>query len=146
MIIVRGSSELQQVLRAGAPLRRPQLRIAVPHMAAREARSWESRLDTLREDCGCRAGAFALAGFVFCFLVAAVLDDAAIADGHAAVSLAVYGGGFVGGVVLSALAGKLIGLWLATVRFRRVCRQLQEHLRAFEARTGMSRASSEASD
>jgi hypothetical protein len=115
------------------PFRKPQVLIRMPQMADPEARSWESRLESLRQQCGCSAGALALCGFVFFFLVGSAHNNL-LATGHLELrEFWVVGVVFLSGLILSALGGKFLGLSLARIRYRRTCFDLLERWRQLEA-------------
>lgn len=134
--VVREKDDLQQLLRPEGlmhPFRKPRLLIRTPCMAEPEARAWEWRLENLRQQCGCSAGALALGGFALAFLTVS-LHNSSPAIGKLALRESLLDGViFIGGLILSALIGKFIGLSVAMVRYRRTCLELQDRLRQLEA-------------
>ena len=134
--VARTKDDLHSLLRPEGimhPFRKPQVLICMPQMAASEAKAWESRLESLRQQCGCSAGALAFCGFVFSFLIVSAHNNL-LATGHPPLrEFFAVGVVFLSGLILSALAGKFLGLTVARVRYRRTCFDLQERLRQLEA-------------
>lgn len=133
--VVRTKDDLQQLMEPEGSMhsfRKPRLLIHVPQMADSEARAWEWRLEGMRQDCGCSAGAMGLCVFAVIFVAYALHNSSPSATLPPGAFL-LDGVIFVAGLILSAVAGKLIGLWMAAGRFRRTCLQLQERLRILEA-------------
>jgi ABC-type branched-subunit amino acid transport system permease subunit len=84
----------------------------------------------LREQCGCTAGAVALGAFVVAFLAYALLvNPTAFSSPRPSVVL-LQSALLVLGLVVSALLGKLTGLWFARRRYHNVCFELQARLRS----------------
>ena len=78
-------------------------------------------------------GALAFCGFVFSFLIVSAHNNL-LATGHPPLrEFFAVGVVFLSGLILSALAGKFLGLTVARVRYRRTCFDLQERLRQLEA-------------
>jgi hypothetical protein len=133
--VVRTKDDLQTLLRSDnflKSIRKPQLLIRIPNMAVSESKSWEWRLESLRQECGCSSGALGVFGFAF-FVVSYLLytNSPAVRDLRTGV-LALYGGVFVAGLALSAVIGKFIGLRISAIRFRQTCFKLHERLRMLE--------------
>ena len=106
---------------------------SVPHLpmlSARENATWQDRLDQLQHECGCRAAVAGLAAFVLAgiawVLFAALQPNRGEAPDYSAIGM--YSAAFVAGLILCTLLGKLAGLALAHVRYRRTCRALLQAL------------------
>jgi hypothetical protein len=117
------------------PFHRPAALLDIAELPAEENAVWGSRLDHWRGQCGCTAaiiglGAFTLASIVSVLVLA--LQTTAAGEPDYAVILR-NGVLFLVGLILSTLAGKLIGLIVATLRFRQTCRLLWQRLTALEA-------------
>ena len=117
------------------PFRRPAALLDIPQLPPEENAAWGFRLEHWRGQCGCTAaiaglGAFTLAGVAYVLILA--LQTTPGSEPDYAVILA-NGVLFLAGLILSALIGKLIGLTMATLRFRRTCRLLQTRLAALQA-------------
>ncbi|PYL09041.1 MAG: hypothetical protein DME33_05620 [Verrucomicrobia bacterium] len=133
--IVRTNDDLQQFMRSEGTQRRfrkLRLVIQVPQMTDPEARSWESRLERLRQECGCSTGALGLCLFTLISVKYALYNSSACATVPKLGTLLLNGVTFVTGLILSAVAGKFIGLWIAASRFQRICLELQQRLRNLE--------------
>jgi hypothetical protein len=91
---------------------------------------WQNRLESLRQECGCRAsaialGCFALAGVVYVTVTALRPNIVTEPDYQV---LGLNGAVFFAGLVFSALFGKFMGLTRANILFRRTCRALVARL------------------
>jgi hypothetical protein len=133
---VQVADDLRRLPPAGAllhPFRMPRVRVRLAQLDDSEARAWESRLETLRQDCGCSAGAAGLCAFTL-LAVALALRNTSPAPGDLRPGgFLVQGGALAAGLVLSALLGKLAGLALASLRFRRACARLERRARGLQA-------------
>lgn len=142
IVVVRSKSDLRLLPRRESilhPFRKPPLAIRVPELPLPEAQAWEQRLENLREQCGCTAGAIALLAFVVGFVVYVLHRNLTMPENLSPGSLWLGAVVFVAGVVLSALGGKFAGLWVADVRFRRIYRELQWRLLEVEKQIANSR-------
>ncbi len=130
-IVVTSKDDLWLLLKREGilhPFRKPQPLIRIPALSKREAEAWERRLENLRQQCGCQSGAFALAAFAVLFVGYSLANDVATASLLQLSDFARQGAILVAGLVVSALLGKFIGLWLASFRFRRTCLELHQRL------------------
>ena len=111
-------------------LRKPPVRLELPMLSAHENAAWQDRLDQLQQECGCRAAAAGLAAFVLAgiawVLFAALQPNRGEAPDYSVIGM--YSAAFVAGLILCTLLGKLAGLALAHVRYRRTCRALLQAL------------------
>lgn len=135
-LVIRSEQDLLPLVGAPAartPWRRPRLLIRVAPMEEGEARAWEARLEGLRQQCGCTAGAVAMCAFVLCCVLFAAYSEPA-AGAHPTVGeLAFKGGLFIAGLILSAVGGKGLGLSMSRRRHRQTCLMLQQRLRELTA-------------
>jgi hypothetical protein len=135
-LVVYQQNDLRNILRPEGilhPFRKPRLLIRIPHMPESEAMAWESRLEELRQACGCSGGALSLGAFVFGFVAVSLVNGSAVTGNLQLREHLLLGGIFLSGVIVSSLLGKLIGLCLTQVRYRRVCLRLQDRLRQLDA-------------
>lgn len=114
------------------PFRKPRFRIRIPELPESESLAWEGRLENLRQQCGCTAGAIGLGAFVL-LSVAYSLHDNSPVDTLGLEAFVLRGAFLAAGLISSALIGKLLGLSVAQVRFRRACFELHKRLLAIEA-------------
>lgn len=128
-LIIRTEADLLALTRPHSllhPFRRPAAQIDFPQLAGEENVAWGQRLEYLRQQCGCRAsvmglGAFTAASFVYVLVAALRTNPGGEPDYHAML----FDGALVfGGLILSALIGKFVGLSVAALRFRRACRAI----------------------
>lgn len=130
-IVIKTKSDATKLLQLQRRLHvasRPQVLIRVEGLRDQEAREWEDKLDSLREECGCRSGAIAVVIFIF----------AAVSYGlFAAPYTPIQRGGvildtvvFLVGLSLSAIIGKSIGLFAASKKYRYICAELVERVRS----------------
>jgi hypothetical protein len=127
VFVIKTKDEIQQLLRAEGllhPLRRPRVLIRMPGISHEEAQAWEQRLEELRQQCGCTSGAISLGLFVVLFTLHAVLDSPLATAGPCLSDLCLQAGIFAFGLILSALAGKFMGLLSSSLQFRRACHEL----------------------
>jgi len=131
--VVRCEIDLIELPHVGSffhPFRKPPVRLELPMLSARENATWQDRLDQLEHECGCRAAVAALAAFVIAgiawVLFAALQPDRGEAPDYSAIGM--YSAAFVAGLILCNLLGKLAGLALAHLRYRRTCRALLQAL------------------
>ena len=122
------------------PFRKPQLLIRIPQIAEPEARVWEWRLENLRQQCGCAEGAIALGVFALSFVAVAIYNTSPATGNLQRGEFLLDGVLFLGGLIVSALVGKFIGLSVAMVRYRFACFELQERLRQLDETLGSSNA------
>ena len=129
--VVRGPADLRVLLRPSAvlrPIHKPSVLVRIPGLSPAELRSWQTRLSPLAEECGCRTGAQAICLFLLCALVAMfasnVPDDKRFSLG----TYAVWAGLFLGGLIGSALLGKLFGQLRSAMRLKRACDELERRL------------------
>jgi hypothetical protein len=133
-LLIRTEADLLALMRPPSPLhpfRRPPVLLDIPQLAAEENAVWGHRLEQIRRQCGCTAaiaglGIFTAAGVAF-VLIAALQPNSGGEPDYPAILL--NGGLFLAGLIGSALLGKLAGLSLAALRFRRTCRALRQRLR-----------------
>src|ERR1700749_5000846 len=110
------------------PFRKPMFKLRLPSISTADNLFWESRLDALRHECGGASPASALILFTLASLAWVVVSAAEHPSG-AAGRLSLHAflldiGMFSAGLVSSAMVGKVAGLSLAALRFRRTCRAL----------------------
>jgi hypothetical protein len=133
--LIRTEADLAQSLRRESifhPFRKTPVVLNIPQLSAEENMLWQNRLESLRQECGCRAsaialGCFALAGVVYVTVMALQPNSVAEPDYRA---LGLNGAVFFVGLVFSALFGKFLGLARANIRFHRTCRALVTRLAA----------------
>jgi hypothetical protein len=132
-MLIRTEADLLALMRPQSllhPFRKPPVLLAIPQVPADENAAWADRLEYLRQECGCTAaviglGVFTLASFA-CVLAAALQTNPGIEPDYQVILF--NAAWLVAGVILSALFGKLVGLTLAALRFRRTCRALLARL------------------
>jgi hypothetical protein len=132
-LLIRSQDDVLAIMRPGSllhPFRRPAALLDVPELSAGESADWADRLARLRNACGCTAaviglGAFTLASVLFVLAAARRTAPSSEPDYP---TILFNGLLFFAGVIVSTLLGKLVGLSLATLRFRRTCRALQVRL------------------
>jgi hypothetical protein len=137
-LLIRNKLDVAALMREQSPahpFRRPAALLDIPALPPEENAAWGSRLDYWRGQCGCTTaivglGVFTLASVVY-VLVLALQTTAAGEPDYA--TILVNGVVFLAGLILSTLVGKLIGLTLATLRFRQICRLLEVRLAALKA-------------
>jgi hypothetical protein len=135
-LVIQREQELLPLVYSGGSrkaFRKTRLVIRVPRMEEVEARAWESRLESLRQQCGCSTGAVAMCVFVIFYVLYATYNAPAADSNPALGELAVRGGIFFAGLVLSAVGGKTFGLYMGMRRHRRTCLILQQRLRELAA-------------
>jgi hypothetical protein len=131
--IVRAEGDLLKLLQPEGrlhPSRKPTVLVRVPGLRDSEATAWEVRLENLRQQCGCAAGAIALGAFAIGGVVYALLQNSLALVNPPLTAILLQSGLFLVGLILSALLGKLLGLSLARIRYQRACLELQERLRS----------------
>jgi hypothetical protein len=129
VLVVKNADDIRELLRTEGmlhPFRKPRALIRIPELAPVEARAWEQRLENLRQQCGCTAGALAMGCFVIAFVVYSAWHSSTTPSPLTPAVLASQGAMLVIGLVLSALLGKFAGLLSASWRFRRACLELLE--------------------
>jgi hypothetical protein len=137
-VLIRTEADLLALMRPQSllhPFRRPTALLDIPQLAADENAAWGHRLEYFRQQCGCTAaviglGVFTLASFAY-VLAAALQTDPGIEPDCQAILF--NGALLVAGLILSALAGKLVGLTFSALRFRQSCRALQTRLKILQA-------------
>jgi hypothetical protein len=110
------------------PFRKPPVEFRIANLPQSESRAWEGRFDTLRQQCGCASGAIALGAFTLGVVAYAFHRSIKAPGAPTPRELFLNGVLFLVGLILSALLGKLLGLSLATIRFRRACFELRMRL------------------
>jgi len=129
--VVRTEADLQKLLQPEQllhPFRKPQALIRVPGLLQSEAADWEKRLESFRQQCGCTAGAVAIGAFAVASVAYALRTGSIATDNLPSNSILLRAGVFVAGLVLSAVFGKLLGLSVAFLGYRRTCFQLMKRL------------------
>jgi hypothetical protein len=129
--VVKTKDDLWNLLQPESPwhpFRRPRPLIRIPELPPQEARAWEQRLDTIRQQCGCTSGALAMAAFALLFAVYSLRDLSSAAGSFGIASFAWQGTLLVAGLIASALMGKFLGLLSASIQFRRTCFDLHQRL------------------
>ena len=129
--MIRSEQDLLELLQRESilhPFRKPQALILVPQMDHSEAAAWENRLEHLRQQCGCTAGAIGLAVFAIAS-VAYILRTSSLSNSDFnADNLVLPSAIFLGGLIMSAALGKLLALSVAIIRYRRTCFELKRRL------------------
>lgn len=128
-VVAQTASDLEPFLHAkGLRLfsRGPRVLLRAATLSPSEAMSWEARLEHLRQDCGCRAGTVGLCLFTLALVLYSVeaTHPASMSISAAFLRLTLW----TGGLIASAGTGKLVGLYIARVRFRATCRQIVDRL------------------
>jgi hypothetical protein len=129
--VVHGPADLRMLLRPRAilkPFDKPQLLVRIPQFNAEETKEWERRLTPLTQECGCTAGMVALG--VYLLVIVAVAAFANVPDDvrQPLLTYLAWGGGFVVGLIASAVIGKTYGQCVAALRLHRACIDLEEQL------------------
>ncbi len=117
------------------PFRRPAALLDIPQFTPKEGADWGARLEHLRNQSGCTAAIIGLGGFTLAsllYVLAAALQTTPGSEPDYPTIL-FNGALFSAGLVFSALLGKLVGLILAALRFRRTCRALRIRLKILSA-------------
>ena len=96
--------------------------IRITGLQEQEARAWEDELDRISQMCGCRSGAAAVGVFILAAVAYGLLAEPQSLISHGNVALDT--GVFAGGLVVSGIFGKLIGLVAASSKYRLISRQL----------------------
>lgn len=99
--------------------RKHTVALDLPMLSGEETALWQSRLDKFRKDCGCTAGALALFASFMTALLFVFFQPGGIFT--TTWREAVFAIGFVIG---ATIAGKIFGLWLARIRFKRSVSEL----------------------
>lgn len=130
VVIVRGQDDLVRLLQRESvlhPFRKPRVQIRVIGLSGPDAAAWEARLEHMRQQCGCTAGAIAMALFAVGFVAYALGADAATPASlwpQVMVQCVLLTGGLIG----SALLGKMFGLYLERLRYESACLALRRQL------------------
>jgi hypothetical protein len=128
MIVLRTVHDLNDLLhgeRSPRFARKEAIRLELPGIPADEAEMWQARLNAYRNDCGCSTGAI-----FTCLALGAVLVYVAVCalSMPLADTLRATGVGALV-IVLGGAAGKLVGLLVARLKFKRACGKLLMLLR-----------------
>lgn len=134
VLVVCTSDDLDQLPGSKSwsnPFDQPRLLIRSPLLSRLEIAEWQAKFDGLRQACGCSHGAIALGGFLVLFIAYSIGADslANTAADHGTIFF--RAAVFVAGVVVSAVAGKLFGLYRARAQFHQTCRNLKSRLASF---------------
>jgi len=125
--VIKTGDDIRELMRPEGPFhpfRKPRAFIRMPGLSPAEALAWEQRLENLRQRCGCTSGAVAMGLFAVLFTLHAVFDSPLATSSPSLSDLWLRGGVFAVGLILSALAGKFLGLLSASLQFRRACHDL----------------------
>lgn len=95
------------------------LQIYLQSLPADEATDWEQRLERHRRNCGCRAGSVAMLFAIALWIVYSVLPHT-VRSWQRTIGMGILV------LFVSGLAGKLIGLALARIRFNLTVRNLRK--------------------
>jgi hypothetical protein len=115
------------------PFRKPRVLLRVRGMGQAEACSWETKLEDIRQLCGCTSGAFAIVAFAIASVAYAVISGSLIGGNSRPGAILIQSGVFVIGLILSALVGKLLGLLRARMLYLRTCFDLMQRLSGIRA-------------
>lgn len=130
--VVRGPGDLRALLRPRAifrPIAKPTVLVRIAGLTPAECKAWQQRLGPLAGECGCRAGAQAIGLYL---LVALIVVFVAHVPDAVRFPIAIYvawAAVFLGGLIASALLGKLLGQLRAARRLHRACNDLEQRLR-----------------
>ena len=134
-LVVRSEADLGRVLQRKEllhPFRKPRVFLRNSGLSELETRAWEQQLENLRQECGCTEGALALVAFMVLYGLYVLKAGLLGPDVHRPGAAGLAVGFLVGGLILSPLVGKLVGLALAEARYRRTCGKLGERLRSIQ--------------
>lgn len=140
--IVRNPADLRMLLHPRAilrPFHKPAILVRIPDFSPTETQAWERRLAPLVQECGCNTGAAAVGIFLLLAILAAFLAKTPDTLRLPLATYLIWAGSFLGGLILSALGGKLFGQLLAAFRLHRACEDLEsllEELRGPGGRPG----------
>ena len=129
--VVRKPADLRMLLRPRAilrPFHKPSVLVRIPDFSPDDTRAWERRRTPLIQECGCNHGAVAVGLFLLLTVAAAFFSNTPNDLRQSQETYLVWAGCFLGGLIFSAIAGKLFGLALAAYRLRRACRELETQL------------------
>lgn len=134
-LLIRTEAELLTLMRPESPrhpFRKPPILLRLPELTDNDNAAWSRHLDDLAGQCGCTAALIGLGIFTSATLLYVVITALQTPPGSGTdiQTLLLNGGLFLAGLILSTLIGKLIGLSIAALRFRRSCRIIQGQLRA----------------
>jgi hypothetical protein len=132
--VVSSGDDFDRLTRAGSSWATldeiPRLLIRLPGLSSSEARVWEEKLETLRQSCGCAAAAQGMAVFSLACAVTGGLGAFPAIDRFGAGGLAAAGLAFAAGLALSAVVARGVSLYVARLRYRRMCFRLIGRLHA----------------
>lgn len=132
MIILRTVRDVEDLLEnkpIGPLFSKEMIRFEIPGMSEKENDSWQVRLNAYKNDCGCSTGA------AFCciaLIVVIVLVCITAFSSPITSTLKVVAFGMVA-IFLIGLVGKMLGLFIARLRFKRGCAKLLEQLKQHNA-------------
>jgi hypothetical protein len=106
-----------------------KIQLEIPIDSETERHSWQTQLNKYKNDCGCSTGAIFLSVTLVIMIVLAVFT-AFNSPMTATIKLSLIG---IPVVFFSALVGKILGLIIAHLKFRRVCGKLLERLKTTAA-------------
>jgi uncharacterized integral membrane protein len=129
--IVRGPADLRMLLHPRAILRpflKPSVLVRIPELSPAACQAWQQRLAPLIQECGCNAGTLAVGIFLAAVLLAVFFTDIPDDVRFSLWTYLIGSASLLSGLILSAVAGKLMGQMLAALRLHRACVQLEMEL------------------
>jgi hypothetical protein len=125
-VVIRTAADVDVLLSVGGWTNRsrPRVFIQTPVVPTDEALWWQAQLESLRSECGCGAGRFAVCWFGLALLAFALVDHSSPTPGAVVLRLVC---GLVG-LVAAGILGKLVGLHNARRRYDQLRQQLYSRL------------------
>jgi hypothetical protein len=110
------------------PINKPSILVRIPGLTPAELQTWQKRLDPLAQECGCRSGAQAIGLYLLGVLVTVFVADIPENTRYPLSTYLFWSEIFLGGMILSALTGKLFGQFRAASHLSRACEELEQEL------------------
>ena len=101
------------------------IRLEIPIVSETERHSWQTQLNNYKNDCGCSTGAIFLSATLV-VVVAIVIVTAFNSPVTSTIKIGLAG---IPVLLFSALVGKMLGLIIAHLKFKRACAKLLERLK-----------------